>query len=63
MQVETDALQMELCAIQGHRVEIFCPIAAGAFSLVDAERYESLVSNLTARLKQLTDDWLERMYL
>lgn len=37
MQVETDALQMELCEIQGHRVEIFCPIAAGAFSLVDAE--------------------------
>lgn len=71
MQVETDALQMELCPIQAHRVEIFCPIAVGVCSLsihlTNSPRwYELLVScetNLTARLKQLTHDWLERMYL
>lgn len=60
---------------QAHRVKIFRPIAAGVCSLVEVAYmyltnsprwFQSLVScetGLTARLKQLKHDWLERMYL
>lgn len=51
LQIETNAVQMELCIIQAHRVEIFCRTGQGyVASMMEQLSHRDVVRGDTDRL-------------